>query len=80
MKATILNLFPSGVLQLFDVIKNDYWHARSHEFLSSFPMNQIEWARLPADMIFIGFGIVPAVIAAVYVYWRIRNEPSSGRP
>lgn len=76
----ILSLFPGGVLQLFDVIKNGYWHARSREFLSSFPMNWIEWARLPADMIFIGFGVVPAAIAAVCVYWRLSNEPSSDQP
>jgi len=23
----ILNLFPGGVLQFFDVLKNGYWHA-----------------------------------------------------
>lgn len=28
----ILQLFPSGVLQLIDVIQNGYWHARSLEF------------------------------------------------
>ncbi len=26
----ILSLFPGGVLQLWDVLNNGYWHARSH--------------------------------------------------
>jgi len=30
----VLNLFPSGVLQLLDATKNGYWHARSTEFSS----------------------------------------------
>ena len=30
-----LSLFPSGVLQLLDVIRNGYWHARGAAFLDS---------------------------------------------
>ena len=27
----IFNLFPGGVMQLYDVLKNGYWHARGHQ-------------------------------------------------
>src|SRR3546814_18363582 len=30
-----LSLFPAGVLQVWDVLQNGYWHARSHEFIAS---------------------------------------------
>jgi nitric oxide reductase subunit B len=29
------NLFPGGVMQLYDVLQNGYWHARGHEYLST---------------------------------------------
>src|SRR5262249_8791314 len=65
----ILNLFPGGVLQLIDVSNNWYWHARSPLFLSQPIMRDIEWLRLPADLIFIGLGVVPLLIAGLRVYW-----------
>ena len=47
------NLFPGGVLQLYDVLQNGYWHARSAAFGHSKLMHRLEWARLPGDLIFI---------------------------
>ncbi len=70
----VTSLFPGGVLQLADVIKNGYWHARSAEFVGSRTMRTLEWIRLPADMIFIWLGIVPIVIAACSAYWWGRKK------
>lgn len=71
----VTNLFPGGVLQLIDVLKNGYWHARSAEFLNVRTMRLIEWLRLPADAIFITLGVVPALIAAALTYRSlIRRE------
>ncbi len=67
----VLNLFPGGVMQLSDVLNNGYWHARSPEFLQSVAI--IEWLRLPADIIFIFAGVVPAVIAAARTYLAVRR-------
>ena len=64
------NLFPGGVYQLYDVLANGYWHARSPEFLSKGLMHTIEWLRLPADAIFIGLGCVPLSIAGLWIYAR----------
>jgi nitric oxide reductase subunit B len=64
----LLNLFPGGVLQLWDVLQNGYWHARSSEFLNSRISTSIEWARLPADAIFIIFGVIPLFIAVAKTY------------
>ncbi len=33
----MFNLFPGGVMQLYDVLQNGYWHARSHEYLGTAP-------------------------------------------
>ncbi len=59
----IMNLFPGGVLQFADVMKNGYWHARSAEFLHTGIMPYIEWLRLPADLVFIVLGVIPMLIA-----------------
>jgi nitric oxide reductase subunit B len=64
----ILNLFPGGVLQLLDVLRNGYWHARGPLFLGQPTVRLLEWLRLPADFIFIGLGVIPLVIAALIAY------------
>jgi nitric oxide reductase subunit B len=64
----VLNLFPGGVLQFLDVLKNGYWHARSPHFLDEKTLHMIEWARLPADSIFILLGVVPLLVATSFTY------------
>jgi len=70
----VLNLFPGGVLQFLDVLKNGYWHARGPEFLNEKTINIIEWLRLPADAIFILLGVVPALIAVTLTYRFVRRS------
>lgn len=72
----ILQLFPSGVLQLLDVIKNGYWHARSLEFSGQQHIVNLAWLRLPADVIFIVAGVFPLLVAVVRTYF---NMPKSGK-
>ena len=69
----VLSLFPGGVLQLLDVLKNGYWHARSPEFLNQGITTLIEWIRLPADAVFILLGVVPALIAVGRTYLFVRK-------
>ncbi len=69
----VTNLFPGGVLQLVDVSKNGYWHARGPEFLGQRVMRMIEWLRLPGDFIFIGLGVVPMLVAACLIYRSMRT-------
>jgi len=64
----VLNLFPGGVLQFLDVLKNGYWHARGPDFLNQETTRLIEWLRLPADAIFILLGVVPLLISAGLSY------------
>ena len=75
----VLSLFPGGVLQLLDVLKNGYWHARSPEFLNQGITTLIEWIRLPADAVFILLGVVPALIAVgrTYLFMRKPQEKIS---
>lgn len=64
----VLNLFPGGVMQLSDVLKNGYWHARSPEFMNSSGMRLVEWIRMPADLVFVTFGVVPILLASLLTY------------
>jgi nitric oxide reductase subunit B len=68
----ITNLLPGGILQLWDVMQNGYWHARDIAYMSSGYVRLLEWLRLPADMIFILLGALPAAIAALLTYKTIR--------
>ena len=71
----IMNLFPGGVLQLWDVLQNGYWHARGPEFLNAGIVRLVEWLRLPADLIFIGLGVFP-LLAAMGMAYRLMNKTS----
>jgi nitric oxide reductase subunit B len=64
----VLDLFPAGVLQLYDSIANGYWHARRAAYLMSGPYHTLEWLRIVGDSTFLLFGAVPVALAAVRLY------------
>lgn len=70
----IMSLFPSGVLQVWDVVQHGYWHARSLDYIGSERSRLIEWLRLPGDLVFIVFGAVPLVIASIKGYLGMRGQ------
>jgi nitric oxide reductase subunit B len=61
----VTDLFPGGVLQLLDVMQNGYWHARRLTFLTTGTFHTLEWIRIGADTVFLVFGVVPILFAAV---------------
>jgi nitric oxide reductase subunit B len=63
----VLDLFPAGVLQLWDSIANGYWHARQPAFTMSGPFHALEWVRLVGDGVFLVAGVVPLVTATLMV-------------
>jgi nitric oxide reductase subunit B len=65
------NLFPGGVLQLYDVLTKGYWHARSLAYTGRHLTRLIEWCRMPGDLVFIFLGVVPMVMAAGLTYWSV---------
>ena len=69
----ITNLFPVGVLQIWDVLENGYWHARSLEFIGQDRIRLLEWASMPSHVILIVLGVVPMVIASGLTYLKIRK-------
>jgi len=72
----LLDLFPGGVLQLWEVLSNGYWHARRLAFLTSGIFHMLGWARIGADMVFLVVGVVPIVVATL----RITLSPASAEP
>ena len=58
----VLSLFPSGVLQMHDVIQNGYWHARSLAYTAGALPRLLEWLRLPGDLVFIVLGAAPIAL------------------
>jgi nitric oxide reductase subunit B len=64
----ILDLFPAGVLQLYDSIAHGYWHARRAAYLMAGPYHTLEWLRIVADTTFLLAGAVPIALAAVRLY------------
>ncbi|MEB0059691.1 MULTISPECIES: nitric-oxide reductase large subunit [unclassified Variovorax] len=66
-----LSLFPGGLLQLWDVLQNGYWHARSLDYTGSDRSHWIEWMSLPGHVVLIVFGAVPLVIATIKCYFNL---------
>lgn len=61
----LLDLFPAGVLQLWDVLANGYWHARRLEYLMGGTFHMLESVRVVGDMIFLLLGVFPIVFATL---------------
>jgi len=79
----VLSLFPSGVLQMNDVVQNGYWHARSLAYTSGTLPRLLEWLRLPGDLVFILLGAAPIVLAMCLGYlalWTRRGVGAVPRP
>jgi nitric oxide reductase subunit B len=68
----VFSLFPSGVLQVWDVVQHGYWHARSLDYVASGRSHLIEWLRLPGDLVFIIFGAIPLMVASIKGYFGVR--------
>ncbi len=73
----VLSLFPVGILQIMDVMRNGYWHARSAAFMDQPIIRTLEWLRLPADLTFILVGVLPLLIATVWTYFKERKPAVS---
>jgi nitric oxide reductase subunit B len=61
----ITDLFPAGVLQLWDSLNHGYWHARRLTYLMSGTFHVLEWLRIFADSVFVLLGVVPILIATL---------------
>ncbi len=66
------SLFPGGVMQLWEVLNNGYWHARSLEYMNQTRVRLIKWLHMPGDTVFIIFGVIPMLIATGKTYVGIQ--------
>ena len=79
----LFSLFPSGVLQVRDVLVNGYWHARSLDYLGGARPRLLEWLRLPGDQVCIFLGARPILLAVGLGYlslWSERPQAGATRP
>ena len=72
-----LDLFPGGVIQLWDSIANGYWHARRLTFLMGGTYHKLEWLRMVGDMIFLLAGALPITLGALRSLWKRDLSPTS---
>lgn len=55
----ILDLFPAGIHQLFTVMDQGYWFARSQQFIQSVPFQTMTWLRIVGGSVFLLGGVLP---------------------
>jgi len=63
----LLDLFPAGVLQLWESISHGYWAARDLTFTMQGLFHTLEWVRLGADMVFLLVGVLPIALVTFRV-------------
>ena len=73
----ILDLFPGGVIQLWDSIANGYWHARRLTFLMGGTFHKLEWLRMVGDMVFLLAGALPITLGALRSVWKKDLSPTA---
>jgi nitric oxide reductase subunit B len=72
----ILDLFPGGVIQLWDSISNGYWHARRLTFLMGGTYHRLEWLRIVGDMVFLLVGALPIALGVLRSVWKRDLSPT----
>ena len=75
----VLSLLPNGLLQVWDVIENGYWHARSVAYTGSTLPKFLEWMRMPGDMVFIFAGALPLSWGLWLAYRDLGRRAARGR-
>jgi nitric oxide reductase subunit B len=63
----LLDLFPAGVLQLWESISHGYWHARELTFTMQGLFHQLEWVRVAADTVFLVAGVLPIFLVTLRI-------------
>ena len=56
-----VTLLPLGILQLYQSVDLGYFEARQLKFIDNPTNRLLEWLRLPGDVLFIVFGVLPLV-------------------
>lgn len=68
----VITLVPVGVMQAIESFEKGFWAARSMEFYRQPLVHKLLWLRMLPDGVFIVFGVVPIVAAALYGFFHLR--------
>lgn len=66
----LTDLFPAGIIQLWDSMTHGYWHARRLSFIMSGTFHILEMVRIIGDLIFLFVGVCPIVFAILSTYFH----------
>jgi nitric oxide reductase subunit B len=73
----VLDLFPGGVIQLWDSVANGYLHARRLTFLMGGASHKLEWLRMVGDLVFLFAGALPITLGALRSVWKRDLSPAA---
>lgn len=66
----LLDLFPAGVYQFNEVLKNGLWYGRSEQFLETDIFQSLTWLRIIGGSLFFLTGVLPLLF---FILTRIRD-------
>ncbi len=75
----LFSLLPGGIMQVYDVIENGYWHARRLAYTATPLARTLEWLRMPGDLMFMFAGAVPLALPTTWGYLTLWKPNGGGR-
>lgn len=81
----LLDLFPAGLWQLYNVMENGLWFGRSAAFIESHAFQALTWLRIVGGALFVVGGVVPLAGFIVAGNRHLKRssaatEPGGGKP
>jgi nitric oxide reductase subunit B len=80
MGMILITLVPVGGLQAIASFEKGFWWARSFDFYAQPVVSRLLWMRMIPDTVFIVFGVLPLVAAAVYGLMHLRRLRPAALP
>jgi nitric oxide reductase subunit B len=69
----LLDIFPVGVMEMVQSYTRGYWFARSQEFWNQPIVQQLTWARVAGDSVFVLGGVLPLLWFTVKAMFHLKK-------
>jgi nitric oxide reductase subunit B len=77
MLMVLLDLFPAGIWQLYNVMENGLWYGRSEQFIESNVFQSLTWLRIIGGSLFTVGGLIPICFFVIKGRKHIRKPKST---